>query len=134
MDTQQMLSQLGISKILPEKCADEREFFHKWMGLLLFTLPITKKQAEVAAEMLLIRHEMKSQITDPILLDTMCVSPEAKRRCRERMGLRENNFNAMLRALKRAGFIREDGIIEKRYIPELTGSLSFRVILAFRRA
>lgn len=134
MDTQQMLSGLGIGKILTDRCADEREFFHKWMGLLLFTLPVTKKQAEVAAEMLLIRHEMKSQITDPILLDTYCMSPEAKRRCRERMGLRENNFNAMMRALKRAGFIREDNMIEKRYIPEIGDNLSYRVILAFRRA
>lgn len=110
-----------LDKAMKVKCSSMKDFYYNWMHMLRFKHNLTKRQMQLAAEFLNLRHELSDVIKDESVLEDITTSLESKKECRKRLNIKEDLFNVMWRRLKMSGFI-VDGKINALYIPNITAN------------
>ncbi len=63
--------------------------------------------------------------------DDMFISPKSKAELKSRLGITDAYMRVIFTRLRKAGFIRPDGTVNKRFIPDIDGSDHFRFLIDF---
>lgn len=105
--------------IIKIKCNDYMELFKSW---LVFTRPyhnLSDKEIDITAAFLYNRHKLSEAIIDDTILDSVCMSDDAKKDVRELCNLSVQHFQVMLSKLRRKGIIK-DNRLNPRIIPSIS--------------
>lgn len=108
------------------------ELFKSW---LIFTKPyhnLSDKEIEITAAFLYNRYKLSKAIIDDVILDSVCMSDDAKRDVRELCHLSVQHFQVMLSKLRKKGIIK-DNRLNPRIIPSIrnTEDNSYQLLYLF---
>lgn len=93
-------------------------FFRYWFLFLKPYHNMTDRGIAVAAKLVQSRHELSKSISDPVLLDSVCMSDDNKRRIAKECGISMSNFNVVMSRLRK-GKVIVDNRLNPRFIPNL---------------
>ena len=100
------------------KMSPDGDFFRCWVEFLRPLHELTKREMDVLAEFLKVRHNLSREIINTDRLDRVLMSEETKRDIRETCGINVKHFQVIMSKLRRNGVIR-DGKIHLNLIPTI---------------
>lgn len=122
---------IRIKAALPDNLESRsNDFFLYWMEFLRPCHNISGKEMELAAAFLRGRYVLSLSTADAKVVDTALMSTKMRNRIMESCGMKRGNFLVLMGKLKKKGFF-VDGVINPRFIPRLSGTGSFRILLDF---
>ena len=132
-----------IDKVLVIPCStsDEKDFFLRWVEYLKPRHGLTNREQEAFAAFLRNRYELSLGITDPNILEEVCLNEANRDKIRQSLNMSGPQMNGVLAKLKDAKVIaphyKINGKIDyykisPSFIPELDESGSFKLMLVFK--
>lgn len=106
--------------------------YRAWLEYLTPLHRMDNRAKDLAACLLEERDRLSESISDEKFLNTVLLSSDSKNQIKKKCGLSPSFFAALLKRLKKAGFIK-DGAVNPMYVPKKVKSSKgfFRVLLLF---
>lgn len=118
-----------VDNVVRIPCSMDNNFFKMW---LLFLHPfhnLTDREMDLAACILKYRLQLSKTILDDDILNKVLFSDTIKQIQKE-CGINAQYYNVLRAGLRKAGFIK-DNKINPRYIPNVTSTEGFKLMLFF---
>lgn len=131
----------SINKVLPVPCTQKDDFFIKWVEYLKPIHNLSKREQEVFAAFLRNRYELSLGISDPNILEEICLNEANRDKIRESLRMSGPQMNGILTKLKDARVIKPHYKINGRidyyqispsFIPNYSRGEDFKLVLVFK--
>jgi len=106
------------NNIVEIKTRLDTDFFRWWCVFLRPLISLTNREIDVIACFLKQRFELSKSITDPVILDTVVMSNDIKRKVIEECQITQEHFYVVMSNLKKSKVIVND-MINPRLIPNI---------------
>lgn len=120
-----------VDNVIRIPCKKDSSFFRMW---LLFLKPfhnLTDREMDLAAAILKSRMELSKSILDKDILNKVLFSRDNINKILKECNMNLPYYNVLKAGLKKGGFYK-DGIINPRYIPNVSNDASsFKMMLFF---
>lgn len=121
------------NKVIAVPTPSSLDFFKWWCVFLRPIIYLTDREIDVISSFLKQRWELSKCISDPVVLDTMTMSDDIKRKVMDECHITLQHFYVVMSALRKKQIIRGN-IIDPRMIPPIreTDNGVFQLLILFK--
>ena len=113
------------------KCTED-SFYRMWVEFLTPFHKLTSREKDVAARILMQYFRFRDNVPDQEVLKELLWSRKSRKDIMDSLKMSSAHFQMVLAKLKTAGFLLNDGDIERRYIPhKMEGDSRFMLQIVY---